>query len=99
MFIPPKIRNYFDLKAGDLLKFDIMEQRIVIKTINDLGLKSEKASGRMFMDFIFLLVCFLSVFKFRRIITYKIQRCSNNSSKETPVIQYTFKSGFLDRVM
>jgi len=31
VFIPPKIRNYFDLKAGDLLKFDIMEQRIVIK--------------------------------------------------------------------
>jgi len=36
VFIPPKIRNYFDLKAGDLLKFDIMEQRIVIKIVNDL---------------------------------------------------------------
>ena len=39
---------------------------------------------RMLMDFVFSLVCFLSMFKFRRNIAYKIQRCSNSSSSETP---------------
>ncbi len=31
VFIPPKIREYFDLKVGDLLKFDVVRKRIVIK--------------------------------------------------------------------
>jgi len=30
VFIPPKIRAYFDLKAGDMLKFDVVENRIII---------------------------------------------------------------------
>jgi antitoxin component of MazEF toxin-antitoxin module len=30
VFIPPKIRDYFDLKVGDLLKFDVVGKRIVI---------------------------------------------------------------------
>lgn len=33
VFIPPKIREYFDLKVGDLLKFDVVEKRIVIKIV------------------------------------------------------------------
>jgi hypothetical protein len=33
MFIPPKIRAYFDLKVGDLLKFDVVENRIVIRMV------------------------------------------------------------------
>ncbi|MCZ7382866.1 MAG: hypothetical protein O8C64_15010 [Candidatus Methanoperedens sp.] len=32
VFIPPKIKDYFDLKVGDLLKFDVME-KIVIKIV------------------------------------------------------------------
>lgn len=31
VFIPPRIRDYFDLKVGDLLKFDVVGKRIVIK--------------------------------------------------------------------
>ena len=31
VFIPPKIRAYFDIKVGDLLKFDVVENRIVIR--------------------------------------------------------------------
>jgi len=34
VFIPPKIRAYFDLKVGDLLKFDVVENRIVIRVVN-----------------------------------------------------------------
>lgn len=26
VFIPPKIREYFDLKVGDLLKFEVVEK-------------------------------------------------------------------------
>ena len=33
VFIPPKIRAYFDLKVGDLLKFDVVENRIIIKIV------------------------------------------------------------------
>ncbi len=33
VFIPPKIREYFDLKVGDLLKFDVVESKIVIKIV------------------------------------------------------------------
>jgi antitoxin component of MazEF toxin-antitoxin module len=33
VFIPPKIRDYFDLKVGDLLKFDVVEKRIVIRVV------------------------------------------------------------------
>ena len=33
VFIPPKIRAYFDLKVGGLLKFDVVENRIVIKIV------------------------------------------------------------------
>ena len=33
VFIPLRIRAYFDLKVGDLLKFDVVENRIVIKII------------------------------------------------------------------
>ncbi len=33
VFIPPKIREYFDLKVGDLLKFDVVEERIVIRVV------------------------------------------------------------------
>ena len=33
VFIPPKIRAYFDLKVGDMLKFDVVENRIVIRIV------------------------------------------------------------------
>jgi AbrB family looped-hinge helix DNA binding protein len=33
VFIPPKIRAYFELKAGDMLKFDVVENRIVIRVV------------------------------------------------------------------
>ena len=33
LFIPPKVRAYFDLKVGDLLKFDVVENKIVIRVI------------------------------------------------------------------
>jgi len=33
VFIPPKIRAYFDLKVGDMLKFDVVENRIMIKVV------------------------------------------------------------------
>jgi len=33
VFIPPKIREYFDLKTGNLLRFDVVEKRIVIKIV------------------------------------------------------------------
>jgi len=33
VFIPPKIRAYFDLKVGDLLKFDVVEKMIVIRVV------------------------------------------------------------------
>ncbi|MFZ3168599.1 MAG: hypothetical protein WA130_13365 [Candidatus Methanoperedens sp.] len=33
LFIPPKIREYFDLNMGDLLKFDVVEKRLVIKIV------------------------------------------------------------------
>jgi hypothetical protein len=35
VFIPPKIRAYFDLKVGDLLKFDVVENRIVVRVIRE----------------------------------------------------------------
>jgi bifunctional DNA-binding transcriptional regulator/antitoxin component of YhaV-PrlF toxin-antitoxin module len=34
VLIPPKIRAYFDLKVGDLLKFDVVENRIVIRVVS-----------------------------------------------------------------
>jgi len=33
VFIPLKIREYFDLKVGELLKFDVVESKIVIKIV------------------------------------------------------------------
>jgi hypothetical protein len=33
VFIPSKIRDYFDLKVEDLLKFDVVEERIIIKIV------------------------------------------------------------------
>ncbi len=30
-FIPPKIREYFDLKVDDLLKFDVVEKRMLLR--------------------------------------------------------------------
>ena len=33
VFIPPKITAYFDLKVGDLLKFDVVENKIVIRIV------------------------------------------------------------------
>ncbi|MCL7414897.1 MAG: AbrB/MazE/SpoVT family DNA-binding domain-containing protein [ANME-2 cluster archaeon] len=33
VFIPPKIRAYFNLKVGDMLKFDVVENKIVIRVV------------------------------------------------------------------
>jgi bifunctional DNA-binding transcriptional regulator/antitoxin component of YhaV-PrlF toxin-antitoxin module len=33
VFIQPKIRDYFDLKVGDLLKFDVVENGFVIRIL------------------------------------------------------------------
>ncbi len=31
--IPPMIDDYFDLKVGDLLKFDVIKSKIIIKIV------------------------------------------------------------------
>ena len=33
VFIPLKIRAYFGLKVGDLLKFDVVENKIVVRVV------------------------------------------------------------------
>ena len=43
VFIPPKIRAYFDIKVGDLLKFDVVENRIV----NRVRQEGESQTGTM----------------------------------------------------
>lgn len=44
VFIPPKIRAYFDLKVGDLLKSDVMKNRIVIH-VTDPQMNSGSSGG------------------------------------------------------
>jgi len=38
VFIPPKIRAYFDLKVGDLLKFDVVENKILVRVVEKGGI-------------------------------------------------------------